>query len=709
MRFSVAHKGVAYLFATLGLIALSLGSTLNKIVVVVVAIGVVLSWFAEGEKIQSELYSKAWNIIAIVALAVQLVRIFSGSPLLTAGIEYAAVLQLLKLFTRRAATDYQQIILLGFLHLVAATVLSSGMEYGVIFLGFVICTPWMLALTHMRGELEENEGSARVAALASRRFTGSGFFAGTALLSIPLFFVTATFFFVFPRVGLGYFAGLKTRVQTQAGFGSDVKLGGFGTIRDDHSVSVRIRLAKDISTRPVSLPIRLRGTSFDHYERGRWSRSTFRRLTVNRNHDTYPLFPKENASRETSYTIVMDPLEEPVIFLPEGTIALQIPPRVKAGRDVFQKIDYQSGLDLRYRDAPSGPLTYTAHVDPTMEGYAETLPNRFMKKYLSVPNDYQRVAELALTVTAGVEGTRNIANKVQSFLRDEGGYLYTLDQPNTEGRDPLHVFLFEAKRGHCEYYSTAMAIMLRTLGIPARNVTGFLGADYNPYGDYYAVRNSNAHSWVEVLVNGRWTTFDPTPSDSQIAATPSGLSVRLQYMMDAMRIRWAEYIVEYSIRDQSKALSWVLSRYNDFKANRRGVAKNEKSKGAEDFKIASFDKRWVVVIPLLILFMVIVFITRRKKSHGDEGPALHGDQLKALKLYKELESELKKSGRVRGLSKTPQELAEELMAEDFAGSHVAHEITEAYLATRFGDEPLPEQRYVELRKRIAEIGASRRA
>ena len=293
MRFWVAHKMVTYLFATLGLVALNLGPTLNRSTAIAIVLGVVASWFAEGEKIESQHYSKAWNIIVITAFGVQIFRIFSGHALLSAGIEYAGVLQIVKLMTRRTAADYQQIILLGFLHLVAATVLSSGLEYGVLFLGFVIVTPWMLALTHMRGELESNEGDARKVALASKRFTGRGFFVGTAILSVPLFFVTATFFFAFPRVGLGYLSGLKTRVQNQAGFGDDVQLGGFGTIRDDHAVSLRIRLAKDVATRPLSIPIRLRGTSFDRYERGHWTRSTRRSIPVRRSLDNYPLFPKK--------------------------------------------------------------------------------------------------------------------------------------------------------------------------------------------------------------------------------------------------------------------------------------------------------------------------------------------------------------------------------------------------------------------------------
>ena len=337
-----------------------------------------------------------------------------------------------------------------------------------------------------------------------------------------------------------------------------------------------------------------------------------------------------------------------------------------------------------------------------MEGYAETLPRDFVQRYLAVPKGSQRVADLAERVAGDAIKGRDIANKIQRFLSSEGGYQYSLEQPDVGDRDPLHVFLFDAKRGHCEYYSTAMAIMLRTRGIPARNVTGFLGADYNPYGDYYAVRNSNAHSWVEALIDGRWTTFDPTPADAQIAASPSGLLVRFQHALDAMRIRWAEYVVEYSIRDQSKALSWIISRYQDFKAKRRTKGKADK-KDRGDFDAWNFDKRWLVVPVMLAFFFFAFLLIRMKGRKGDTGPGLRGDQLRAFQLYRELESKLGKVGKVRGPSVTPQELADELKAEAFDGNEIATEVTDAYLATRFGGEPLCNLRLQELRKRVSEL------
>ena len=183
------------------------------------------------------------------------------------------------------------------------------------------------------------------------------------------------------------------------------------------------------------------------------------------------------------------------------------------------------------------------------------MPQALAGRYLEVPEDYQQVVALARQVAGGETDPRALAQRFEYFLRAGGEYSYTLQQPDTEGKDPLHVFLFDAKAGHCEYFSTAMAIMLRSVGVPARNVTGFVGADYNPYGEYYAVRNGNAHSWVEVFADGRWWTFDPTPASAQAFAAPSGFAVKMRQMLDAMRVRWAEYVVEFNIRDQAQTRS----------------------------------------------------------------------------------------------------------------------------------------------------------
>ena len=96
---------------------------------------------------------------------------------------------------------------------------------------------------------------------------------------------------------------------------------------------------------------------------------------------------------------------------------------------------------------------------------------------------------------------------------------YTLQLSRTVPHDPLANFLFERKQGHCEYFASSMAVMLRTLGIPSRVVNGFRTGEFNDLTSQYVVRASNAHSWVEAYFPGYgWIAFDPTPGRGDAGA-----------------------------------------------------------------------------------------------------------------------------------------------------------------------------------------------
>jgi hypothetical protein len=705
MRFAFAHKIVAYLFAALGLVALMLGSTFSPVGSVLLIAAFVASWFAESPLLDRPGYSRFWNVMAVVFLVVQIGRAFAGEATLTVGVQYAAFLQISRLSHRKTAADYQQIAILAFLHLIAGTVLSSGLDYAVVFFGFVVVMPWMLALTHLRKELEDQYGAGTPmlrGELDSREFATPAFFGGTTLLAVPLFVLTAAMFFAFPRVGFGFLSNLGTRTESVAGFGNDVELGGFGVIRDDPTVVMRVKPKSPPDPPEQSIDIRLRGTSFDRYSEGRWSRTQANGTALKRLQDEYIVFRPPRPEDE-EYEIILDPMQEAVLFLPEGTVALRVPPTVRAGRDRYRRIAHAPGLDIRYGGQTEAPLTYKALVAPKLRGFSEPIPKALRKHYVEVPAGYERVAALAQDIVRGISHPHAQAQRVERYLRGGGNFRYTLDQPDTAGKDPLHVFLFEAKAGHCEYFSTAMALMMRSLGLPARNVTGFLGADYNPYGDYYAVRNGNAHSWVEVLIDGRWTTFDPTPASGQVFASPSGFAVKLRQMMDAMRVRWANYVVEYNIRDQVKALQGLTAWYRSLMRDRHGAQSNTSvSAGDEqDFGPIPFRPDWRWFVAIMSTFGVGVLYVRwrgKRTRQTRAGRQLDPDRDRAVRLYLSLEHSLRRCGQARPPDATPIEHAEELGRLGFPAATEVREVTDAYLAARFGEDRLPPQDYHRLRE-----------
>src|SRR5206468_13003982 len=104
-------------------------------------------------------------------------------------------------------------------------------------------------------------------------------------------------------------------------------------------------------------------------------------------------------------------------------------------------------------------------------------------------------------------------------------------------------------RSHCEYFASSMAILLRSVGIPTRLVNGFLMGEYNPIGGDYIIRESDAHSWVEVYTPGRgWMEFDPTPPDPN--PRELDLAAQVSQYFDAMEVYWNSYILIYDYSSQ---------------------------------------------------------------------------------------------------------------------------------------------------------------
>lgn len=154
--------------------------------------------------------------------------------------------------------------------------------------------------------------------------------------------------------------------------------------------------------------------------------------------------------------------------------------------------------------------------------------NFFLNHYTQLP-DGSRPGEVPVS-EAFIRFAQNIATKndavtvyekvknIYNFLVRDGGFTYTLDYPGVpEGKEASEFFVFESKRGFCQFYASTMAVMLRANNIPARVVSGYNPGEYSLLYNGYLIRSSNAHTWVEVYFNGYgWIPFDPTPTSADI-------------------------------------------------------------------------------------------------------------------------------------------------------------------------------------------------
>ena len=175
------------------------------------------------------------------------------------------------------------------------------------------------------------------------------------------------------------------------------------------------------------------------------------------------------------------------------------------------------------------PMSPCRFLPPSNASPTQCLPP-FQTRYLQLPDQLDpRIPELAQQITGSEPPLIAAPLAIERYLTTHYGY--TLQLPSQPPADPLADFLFHRRRGHCEYFASSMAVLLRTVGIPSRIITGFRGAQFNQLNSNYIVRASDAHSWVEAYIPGAgWTAFDPTPAGDAPLRT---LWSRYQLYLDA--------------------------------------------------------------------------------------------------------------------------------------------------------------------------------
>jgi transglutaminase-like putative cysteine protease len=240
----------------------------------------------------------------------------------------------------------------------------------------------------------------------------------------------------------------------------------------------------------------------------------------------------------------MEPVASSVFFLAPTPLTLE---------GNYQVVSMDDGGGVFDPDPDHPVNSYEARSDiaqPTpaqLRAASHDYPPEVLLNDLQTPGSLDpRISRLAEQVTVSERNNYDKAAAIERYLRTN--FKYTLQLPRTLQRDPLVVFLFERKQGHCEYFASSMAVMLRSLGIPSRVVNGFRTGEFNDLTSQYLVRASNAHSWVEAFFPGYgWIGFDPTPAVA--LETHFGWSRAMLYV-DALASFWREWIINYDVSHQ---------------------------------------------------------------------------------------------------------------------------------------------------------------
>lgn len=712
MRFGLIHRIMTDALATLGLLALVTSGELGRWVSAALLIGLALA-LAVPQRWQDKAALRQFAVLSpILLLFVQIGRlVFVGAGVLVLAVEFAAALQVVRLATRRGAAHDQQVIVLALLHLIAGTVLGGGLAYGLCFIGFLIVAPGALVLSHLRREVEGNyrQGARDRTGLPvdvprilrSRRVIGKPFLAFTCLLSVPIFVFTALLFVLFPRVGLSLLLLNHSRPERMIGFSDKVDLGGVGKLRSDPTIAMRVEYPKLPDHPPERLALYLRGTAFDRYDGRSWSRTITERVKADRLGTNVRIRRFGNPGHDRKLTIDLEPIDPPVLFLPPEAVAIRLLPRGTPLLGALPTIYKGPEGEYKYASSEDHGIRYDVFLAGPHDQKPTPLSAGNRTRYLEVPARLpKRIARLARKWVGSRTDPEQQAKAIERHLRHD--YKYDLDSPSGAAKNPLDDFLFHSKRGHCEFYSTAMAVMLRTLGVPTRNVTGFIGGTYNRFGHYYAVRQGDAHSWVEAYLDNKgWTRFDPTPpADAAPRSKVTGLLAFVRDFIEATAQRWNRHVVGYDLKQQVQLFHSVRSRYSRF----RGPAA----------VISSLKSPRRLLALLAGLFLVVGGVVwLRRQRHG--GPRVTRARsptevatLQVVRLYRSLEEAMVVHGVVRPASTPPLSHARALVAMGHPIGAEVLSLTERYIEARFGERPLDEAERREFARRVRALRQANR-
>ncbi len=503
------------------------------------------------------------------------------------------------LFLEKNTRMYWTMCALAVLHVAVGSVLTTSSVFGLLTILFLVAAIWTLSVftLHRAQQTFSMSGpqlSVTPAVVAlfpwnqpsradstvqldSQQKWISVPFVTCVAVTIGLSGVMGTVFFMFtPRVWIGSISPFTDTPDTalrilQTGFAEEVKLGDIGQILESTHQVFELRLTDEESGQPLPVatytaqlgmdePL-FRGAVLGEYAHGRWKTGAI----GNQNYSIVNVPAVPSSRRVVRQEYRLEPTESETLFA--------IPPhnacRMESGRGVVRQKSVTKvllrGEDVSGRDSVRyvafsekprqrvGPLQVrAAGRGMPLQGNAESY---VLDYYLRLPSGLDRLYDLSRNVAGTDVGGGNLgdqARRLTDHLRNSGQYKYSLDASVQDSNiDAVEDFLFNRKQGHCEYFASALTLMLRAVGIPARLASGFKGGDTNASTGYFIVQQRHSHVWVEAFLDQQWVILDPTPasrSDSVKSLAPKdNLWTQFQRFFNDL---WSHQVVGMSLTEQ---------------------------------------------------------------------------------------------------------------------------------------------------------------
>jgi len=645
----------------------------------------------------------------------------SANPALYAAllgsIHFLLFVLLVRLYSATTDRDAFFLAMLAFAGILAAAILTVDTSFLVMFFIFL----FFAVATFVGMELRRGGRGATTTAIlhpAQERKLARALTIAAVSVAVGAIMICGTLFFFFPRFSAGYLGRTSMQPSLMSGFSDNVELGQIGEIKKNPAVVMRVKTGA-----PVAYSrLRWRGIALTTFDGRRWSTPNHRQpiaLTPNLMGAINVVDPEQNLggpAAELDYEALVEPLATDAIFVPSNAVSVvggfngENPHAINNVCRTYLLRDFTGSLFNPFRNY--APVRYFGvsrlpTIEPAKLRAASTnYPDAIRETYLQVRQLDKRILPFTQSVAARATNPYDKAVMIENYLRTR--FTYTLDLTGNVDKDPLATFLFKTRAGHCEYFASAMAIMLRAIGIPSREVNGFLPGEYNDLGGDYIVRASDAHSWVEAYFPGTgWVTFDPTPASNEQA----GFFSRVGLYIDWMELNWNEWVINYDFAHQVQMAQNMQRNTRNWTEAARNWFTLQQVRGKQKLKTwlaRSGDITFALPMALAILLVLLRYnvigialrklkfnLQLRRPSRGSANPQL------ASRLYSELLRVLAKRGFARKESQTALEFAGALSEPKLAPA--VREFTQIYARARFGGAACDTAR---LRGLLAQIRAT---
>jgi protein-glutamine gamma-glutamyltransferase len=675
--------------------------------VLAISFGQELQWSLKWSL--SRLPRAVWNGLLLIAGLITVMDFLWGTQnALQASLYVLVFLMANKLLTLSRLKDFPQLFVIGFLEFLAAAVLTVDLWYAMAFVVYLLTAIWALLLYHLSCEAVQTmpvAGEARLAYMTVPLTTR--FFWTTNAIAIVALVVTTSIFLVMPRTGFGFFQQAHGTPIRTSGFSDKVDLGVIGAVKQDPTLVMRVRFP-ELDGEPAER-VYLKGASFDHYTGQSWT-NTFsrRRLLAKTEEGLFEVGARpalKNVLR-VQQEILLEALDISVLFGLPFVNEIRAP-FASLETDGMGGVWLPHVLPRRLQYAVTSIHSSLSNEDRQLEVLA--YPTEVKRRFLQLPAVDAHVAELAHAVTRDAATPYAMTIAIKQHLLS--GYTYSLDVGSVPSASPLEDFLFTRKTGYCEHYATAMVIMLRTVGIAARLVTGFLPGEWNGFGHYYVVRQQDAHAWVEVwFPRSGWVMFDPTPS--VMKPFPSPLLKQMEGLIDSIRLKWDRFVIHYSFHDQMTVAQGLRNQGQSLRghvSNLMAMLNGWAAPRQEARAVRTLQRPWHALGFIFVCVACVLWIRTLLKQRRAKAASLNSN-LASIRLYERMLTVLAARGLKKGSAATALEFCARVCHECQAAGPLVQDLTALYYRGRFGRESLSHhdlQQAEQLLTQLASVPRSR--